>query len=142
MTDGAASPPTRQPCGGGVVLDACGRLLLVRRGHDPHAGRWSLPSGRCESGEDPRTAAEREVEEETGLRVRATRLLGVLERADPSRPIDYEIHDYACEILDGRLRAGDDAEAVAWVPLPALETLPLTPQLRVALTDFGVLPAR
>ena len=41
----------RIPCVGAIVRDGAGRLLLIRRGHDPEAGFWSLPGGRIEPGE-------------------------------------------------------------------------------------------
>ena len=41
----------RIPCVGAVVRDGAGRLLLIKRGHDPEAGKWSLPDGRIEPGE-------------------------------------------------------------------------------------------
>ena len=46
---------------GGIVTAADGRLLLVRRAHDPEAGRWSLPGGRVEPGESAAAATAREV---------------------------------------------------------------------------------
>lgn len=54
-----------------AVVDAFGRLLLQERGDDaPHdPGRWGLPGGDLEPGEDFRAAAVRELEEETSLRV-------------------------------------------------------------------------
>ena len=48
---------------GGVVHDAAGRLLVVRRGRPPHAGLWSIPGGRVEPGEDDATAVARELAE-------------------------------------------------------------------------------
>jgi ADP-ribose pyrophosphatase YjhB (NUDIX family) len=129
----------RVPCGGAVVVEA-GRLLLVQRGQPPYAGWWSLPGGRCERGEAFAATAVRETLEETGLVVEPLRLLGVVERDDPDRPVRYVIHDVACRVVGGTLHAGDDAVAVQWAPLAHLAELPLVPQLLTALVDFGVLP--
>src|SRR5947209_1879928 len=54
-----------------------GRLLLVRRTIEPWRGRWDIPGGFCEEREHPMAAAERELEEETGVRGRAVRFLGM-----------------------------------------------------------------
>lgn len=51
---------------GGVVTDAGGARLLIQRN-----GRWDLPKGKVEPGETLLQAALREVEEETGIKVKA-----------------------------------------------------------------------
>src|SRR5438270_9474245 len=58
-----------------VVRD--GRLLLVRRAHDPWRGAWCAPSGFCDGDEHPILTAEREAFEETGIRTRVTGFLGI-----------------------------------------------------------------
>ncbi|MHB1912084.1 MAG: NUDIX domain-containing protein, partial [Acidimicrobiales bacterium] len=55
-------------CVGAVVVDD-DRLLLIRRGHGPAAGEWSVPGGRVEAGETLAEAVVREVLEETGLEI-------------------------------------------------------------------------
>jgi ADP-ribose pyrophosphatase len=58
------------------ALTANGELLLVRQ-YRHATGKWmtEVPAGRLEAGEDPETAARRELEEETGHRARRWRLL-------------------------------------------------------------------
>ncbi|NDU76086.1 NUDIX domain-containing protein [Actinomadura sp. DSM 109109] len=128
----------RVRCVGGIVRDAEGRLLLVRRGHPPGEGLWSVPGGRVEPGEDDPAAVARELREETGLDVRPGALAGTVERPGPGGVV-YEIHDYTATVTGGTLRAGDDASDVRWVPPDELDGLPLAPGLLDALTGWGVL---
>lgn len=65
-----------KPCGGALVVRD-GRLLLVRRAHDPWRGSWDLPGGFCGPRELPEDAAVREVREETGLVISTTGILGM-----------------------------------------------------------------
>ena len=69
------------PCVGAVITDATGRLLLIKRGHAPGAGLWSLPGGRIERGETDAEALVREILEETGLRIEPGALIGVVRLA-------------------------------------------------------------
>lgn len=59
--------PSEVVSAGAVVLGPGGTVLLV---HRPKYDDWSFPKGKVDRGEHPTTAAVREVEEETGLRVR------------------------------------------------------------------------
>src|SRR5258707_14303163 len=63
-------------CVGAVIEDDAGRLLLIKRGHDPGRGLWSVPGGRVEAGETAEEAVVREVREETGLIVVTGPLIG------------------------------------------------------------------
>jgi len=110
-------------CAGAVVRDADGRLLLIRRGHAPSMGLWSLPGGRVEPEESPVQAAAREVLEETGLQVEVGDLLASV------RIGDYLVHDFAAVVVGGTLRAGDDATDARWCSFDEAELLPLTPGL-------------
>jgi 8-oxo-dGTP diphosphatase len=128
----------RVPCAGGIVFDAAGRLLLVRRGRPPAVGAWTVPGGRCEPGEGPAAACVREVAEETGLAVRVTSWVGRVERAAPGGGT-YVIDDYACEVTGGTLVAGDDATDAGWFAVDGLSALPLVPGLLDALREWGAL---
>ncbi|MCC6801432.1 MAG: NUDIX hydrolase [Anaerolineae bacterium] len=88
-------------------------VLLVQRSGDPGKGLWALPAGFVDADEDPRAAAVREVNEETGLIVEVDRLLELLHRPDTHGLADIVIA-YGAHITGGVLQAGDDAEAVAW----------------------------
>jgi ADP-ribose pyrophosphatase YjhB (NUDIX family) len=128
------------PCVGAVIHDGRGRLLLIRRGQDPGRGLWSLPGGRVEPGETDHQAVVREVAEETGLGVRPGRLVGQVVLAAPSGP-DYQVSDYACEVLGGDTpTAGTDAEDARWVNADDYPRLPVVRGLTEALRSWNVLP--
>jgi 8-oxo-dGTP diphosphatase len=128
------------PCVGAVVHDARGRLLLIRRGHAPSAGLWSVPGGRMEPGETEVQAVVREVTEETGLRVRPDRVLGRV-RIDGDGVV-FTVTDWACTLLDPTAPpvAGDDAADVAFVDAAGLAALDMAPGVVAALSGWGVLP--
>jgi 8-oxo-dGTP diphosphatase len=134
-------PGTEIPCVGAVVKDAQGRLLLIKRGHEPGAGLWSLPGGRIEPGETDAEALVREMREETGLAVEPGRLIGSVQRPGPHSDV-FDIRDYAATVTGGTLRAGDDAAEVRWVAPSELESLPITEGLVETLTTWGVLSQR
>jgi 8-oxo-dGTP diphosphatase len=126
------------PCVGGIVKDEHGRLLLIKRGHEPGAGLWSLPGGRIEPGETDAEALVREMLEETGLHVELGPLVGQVQRPGLNGAV-IDIRDYAATIAGGALRAGDDAADARWVDIGDLGSLPTTDGLIEALTDWGVL---
>jgi 8-oxo-dGTP diphosphatase len=128
----------RIPCVGAIIRDAAGRLLLIKRGHDPEAGRWSLPGGRVEPGESDTQALVREMREETGLIVQPGPLVGAVERPGPGGSV-LEIRDYAATVTGGTLAAGDDAVDARWVAAADVARLALTTGLADALTAWGVL---
>jgi ADP-ribose pyrophosphatase YjhB (NUDIX family) len=123
---------------GAIVADGQGRLLMIKRGHEPGAGLWSIPGGRIEPGESDAEAVVREIIEETGLTVEVGRLIGRVERPGLNGVI-IDIRDYAATVTGGTLRAGDDAADARWVAPAELESLDITEGLIDALTGWGVL---
>ena len=97
----------------GCLIEYGGNLLLIRRKSPPHAGEWSLPVGFLHFGETAEQAAVREVEEETGLRVAATALLGTYSEVVHA-PRSHLVLIFRGRIISGVLQAGDDAEEAAW----------------------------
>ncbi len=89
----------------GVVAALEGRILLVRRNHEPMLGRWSFPSGFVDAGEVVPEAAVREVREEAGVEVRIDQLLGVY--SHPGDPVVFIA--YSGSVVAGTPAAGDEA---------------------------------
>jgi 8-oxo-dGTP diphosphatase len=101
------------------------RVLLVRRKHDPFAGRWAIPGGFVDEGEALEAAARRELREETGLQV--DELQQVRAFGDPDRdPRGWTISvAFLARVAAGAMQAqaADDAAEVAWHPLDDLPPL-------------------
>src|SRR2546423_11316683 len=97
---------------GAIIIDD-GRVLLVKRGHAPLAGEWSIPGGVLEVGETMREGVVREAREETSLLIEPTDLLGVYDRVlrdDRGQVLyHYVLVDFLCRIRGGSLRASGDA---------------------------------
>ena len=124
------------PCVGAVVTDEQGRLLLIKRGHEPGAGLWSIPGGRIEPGETDTEALVREMFEETGLVVEVGPLIGRVQRPGLAGAV-IDIADYAATVTGGTLRPGDDAADARWVNIADLARMEITEGLIEALTDVG-----
>lgn len=137
MSETAESGSRPEVCVGAVVVHD-GNLLLIRRGHGPAAGEWSVPGGRVEHGELLAEAVVRELREETGLDGVCGELLGWVERFD--EPHHFVILDFEATVLDGEVPvAGDDAAEVRWVPLGDVIDLNLVDGLPEFLHDHGIL---
>ena len=122
---------------GAVVVDG-ESVLLIRRGHEPLKGEWSLPGGAVELGETLDAAIVREVREEAGLDIAVGPVVEVLDRlrlaSDGRVRFHYVLIDFLCRpaaSASGQASAlasastsstapivsGSDADAAAWVDL-------------------------
>lgn len=113
----------RVGCSAALINDE-GKVLLTRRLDN---GQWCLPSGGMGAGESPSETCIREVFEETGLRVRVKRLVGVY--SDPNQLVVYidgnkvqivAIH-FEAEIMGGTLGLSNETSAFGWFSLEEME---------------------
>ncbi|MDQ1442818.1 MAG: 8-oxo-dGTP diphosphatase, partial [Acidimicrobiaceae bacterium] len=72
-------PDRPEVCVGALAV-ADDQLLMIRRGHGPAGGRWSVPGGRVERGETLAEAVVRELAEETNLEAMCDQFVGWVER--------------------------------------------------------------
>ena len=97
--------------GVGLLIEMEGGVVLIQRGHPPHQGEWTIPSGFIEADESAEEAAIREAEEETGLRVEIVEMMGINSFPE-GPPVSGIIIFYRVKAVGGRLCAGDDASDV------------------------------
>ncbi len=119
-----------------VVRDGAGRILLARRSDN---GRWSLPAGIIDPGEQPADAVLREVFEETGVHAEIERLGGVA-----THPVVYPNGDeceylnvwFRCRAVGGEPRVDqDESLEVGWFAPDALPDLAFPHDARI-LADW------
>jgi ADP-ribose pyrophosphatase YjhB (NUDIX family) len=127
-----------RPSVSAVIFDRRGRLLLQQRSD---GGQWGLPGGSVETGESVRAAVIREVREETGLRVRVRRLIGVYSepRLQVVRYPDGNVWHYVsvcfeCAVQGGELTTCDETLALAYVA-PTRLPASLLPNHRIRIRD-------
>ena len=119
---------------GAIILDG-DQILLEKRKNSPGKGKWTVPGGLVDLGENVEQAVIREVKEETGLEVYDPRLVDVVnyislgERG--SVMYHYVIIDYLVTVKEGKPKASSDADALKWVPFSEVEEYDLTESFRL-----------
>jgi len=143
MTDHRSSRKYQRIGAYGICQDDAGRVLLVRASADSNApGRWFLPGGGIDHGEDPLAALHRELREETGLAIDGVSLLGVLSDMWPlsngstvhTVRLLYRIGSWEGDLRDEEAGSSDHAE---WVPRDQVAQLPALGYVTEALRQFG-----
>jgi ADP-ribose pyrophosphatase YjhB (NUDIX family) len=126
-----------------VILEG-DRVLLVKRGHAPLKGEWSLPGGAVHVGETLEAAVAREIFEETCLAVEVGPVVEVLNRisldADGRVEYHYVLIDYLCRPIGGTLACASDAAAAEWAPLDDLDRFGVAELARAVIRKAASLP--
>jgi len=122
--------PKQAFVGVGVVIVCNGRILLEKRKNEPGKGKWSIPGGLVELGEEVEQTVIREVKEETGLEVEKPEHIDVvsnLEMDEKGRTkYHFVIIDYFVKLKGGKLKASSDAAELRWVEFDEVEKYDLT----------------
>lgn len=121
-----------------IIFDDEKRVLLTRRTDN---GQWCLPGGAMDSGESAAEACERELWEETGLRVRVKRLVGVY--SDPDQLIIYPDGNkvfvvalsFEAEITGGALGLSNETTEAGFFSENAMETMPMLGNHKLRVED-------
>jgi 8-oxo-dGTP diphosphatase len=116
-----------------VVLDGCGRLLLVRK---RGTTAFMQPGGKIEPGETPVEALVREVREELGVGVVDVRELGHHSAPAANEPGHRVEADLFLVSLDGQPQAEAEIEEIAWIDPQAPGDIELAPLTSGAVLDF------
>lgn len=126
--------PDQPLVGVGAIIICHGKILLQKRERAPDEGKWSIPGGLVELGENLGRAVIREVKEETGLKVEKPELIDVVENIIPDEKgkikYHYIIVDFFVELADERFEALEDAGELRWVELDKAEDYDLPEILR------------
>ena len=138
--------PVRPHIGVGIMLIRDNRLLLVKRKYNPDAGYWSIPGGHLDLGEKIQKAAEREAFEETGFKVKVSKLAGIIDKImfDDAGKIEYHyvLINYFVEQIEGdpnqAPKAADDALDAKFVPFDELKDYKLTESLIELLKQLKI----
>jgi len=138
--------PVRPHIGVGVLLTRDNHLLIVKRKYNPDAGYWSIPGGHLDLGEKVEVAAVREIFEETGFKVKVSRLAGIIDKImyDDEGKIEYHyvLINYFVEQIEGdanqQPKAADDALDARIVPFEQLKTYKLTESLIELLKQLKI----
>lgn len=118
------------------VTDERDRLLMIRRTDN---GLYALPGGRHELGETMTETAVRETDEETGIRIEVTSLVGIYSNPDHVMAYsDGEVRQefsicFRARPVGGEPRTSDESSEVLWVERGDLEAIEVHPSIRLRI---------
>ncbi len=122
-----------------VIFDETRQKVLLTQRTDN--GRWCLPGGQLEAGESAAEACEREVWEETGLKVRAKKLLGVYSNPDQlviypdGNKAFFVVLNFEVEVLAGEVGLSNETTAFGYYSLQEMESMPMHGEHKSRIED-------
>ena len=94
------------------------KVLMVRRNRDPYKGTWMLPAGFVDFGEHPEDTLSREIREETGLRLKKSKLLLIFQTGDDPRSPGHFCIFYRVAVSGTKLRTDEEEnQEIGWFDL-------------------------
>lgn len=122
-----------------AVLTYGDKFILIKKSKGPFKGRWDLPGGKMDFGETPEETLKREITEETGLKVKAPRLLAVTSyvHETPKEIFHHTAVIFSCRAKDikklKREPDGNDSFGAEIFTPKKISTLKLTPLAKKAM---------
>lgn len=106
---------------GSNIIERGGKILLMQESFEKVRGKWNLPAGKLDVGEDIITCASREGEEETGFKIKPLYLVGIYQNrlALPNSILFV----FKSEILGGKLTVPEEAMDVRWFSFDEIKEL-------------------
>ena len=131
--------------GVGAIVIREGKVLLVKRAAAPSRGLWAIPGGSLELGETLQSGAEREILEETGIRIKAGAPVYAFDflEYDAENKLQYHfvVVDMEAEYVAGEVQAADDALDASWVSPEDLPGMPVSRNTLKILKARGFISA-
>lgn len=141
MTNTEYPDKPRVAVGAVVIHNDC--ILLVKRGKPPAQGEWAIPGGSVELGETLQTAVEREIYEETGITIKAHKVIytfdSIIKEGARTR-FHYVILDFEASYVAGAPQAGDDVVEAGWFGPGQLQVLGVNTRTLHLLKEIGFIP--
>jgi len=131
--------------GVGAIVIREGKVLLVKRAAAPSRGLWAIPGGSLELGETLQSGAEREILEETGIRIKAGAPVYAFDFLEYDKKNELQYHfvivDMEAEYVAGEVQAADDALDAGWVSPEDLPGMPVSKNTLKILKARGFISA-
>jgi len=119
-----------------LIQGAEGRFLLLKRSltSKGNPGKWDLPGGKVDEGENLEQGLLREVAEETGLTISLKRVAGAAESESPTKKVAYLIFEGLLE--SGEVRLSSEHDNFLWVDRRDLSRVNIAEQFRPFLNSL------